>query len=619
MKREKRRGAPQDSFRLVAKLVKRINTHISFTAVDFRHYKGFESLSLNLHRMNILVGPNNCGKSTIIGAFRLLDIGLRRARTKNPELVASPNGETFGYRISGEQLPISIENVHTNYAEVDSTITFRLSNGNRLLLYFPRRTDSCTLIAGADRAVRNTTTFKACFPLDLGLVPVLGPLEHDESLVTVETVENDRGSHRASRHFRNYWYHFPEGFERFADLVQRTWPGMKLSRPAKVDIFSRSLHMFCEENRISRELYWAGFGFQVWCQMLTNVSRSEDATIFIVDEPEIYLHPDVQRQLLGVLRDIGTDILIATHSTEIMSEADPSEILVIDKAKRHAQRLRDVEGVQAALEQVGSVQNITLTRLARNRRILFVEDDYDFGVIRQFARRLGLAELAAGTEITPVALGGFSFWGRVAGMGWGLERTLGSQMLLAVLLDRDYRCEEEIAKILDKLKESISAAFVHRRKEIENYLLLPNVLQRALDDAIHERSTRTGEPQIKAMSIEELLFEVTNPMKADVMGQYVQNRVEFLKSSRRHATTITSETIGWFELKWSDIDSRMEIVPGKKTLSALRTILQERYSIGITDGRIIGAIRPEEIPSDLSDMLRELEGFRKSRVSTIAA
>lgn len=306
--------------------MRRSTPHVSFTFVDFRHYKGFESLSLNLHRTNILVGPNNCGKSTIIGAFRLLEVGLRRARTKNAELVTGPNGETFGYRIAGDQLPISLENVHTNYAEVDSAIAFRLSNGNRLLLYFPSGTEGCVLIpTAADRGIRTPSSFKSSFPLDIALVPVLGPLEHDEPLVTVETVKKDRGSHRASRHFRNYWYHFPFGFNQFATLIERTWPGMKIARPEQVDVLSRSLHMFCEEARISRELYWAGFGFQVWCQMLTHVARAEDATIFIVDEPEIYLHPDVQRQLLGILREIGPDILIATHSTEIMSEADPSE------------------------------------------------------------------------------------------------------------------------------------------------------------------------------------------------------------------------------------------------------------------------------------------------------
>jgi len=69
---------------------------VSFTAIEFRHYKGFDSFSLSLQRANILVGPNNCGKSTIIGAFRLLEVGLRRARRKNPDLVSGPNGEAFG-------------------------------------------------------------------------------------------------------------------------------------------------------------------------------------------------------------------------------------------------------------------------------------------------------------------------------------------------------------------------------------------------------------------------------------------------------------------------------------------------------------------------------------------
>ena len=101
------------------------------------------------------------------------------------------------------------------------------------------------------------------------------------------------------------------------------------------------------------------------------------------------MHPDVQRQLLGILRNAGPDIVLATHSTEIMSEADPSEIVVVDKTKKHANRLRDVEGVQAALKAIGSIQNITLTRLAQNRRVLFAEGDTDVRLLRRFARVLG--------------------------------------------------------------------------------------------------------------------------------------------------------------------------------------------------------------------------------------
>jgi len=140
----------------------------------------------------------------------------------------------------------------------------------------------------------------------------------------------------------------------------------------------------------------AGFGFQIWCQLLTHLSRSNEASIIIIDEPEIYLHPDVQRQLLSILRSLDADVLLATHSVEIMGEADPSEILLVNKGSRSAKRLKDVEVVQVALESLGSTQNVTLTHLARTKKILFVEGMSDYKSVRRFAKNLGFNDLALG-------------------------------------------------------------------------------------------------------------------------------------------------------------------------------------------------------------------------------
>ena len=109
----------------------------TITSVEFRSFKAFRHYSVKFQHMNILVGPNNCVKSTIIGAFRALAAGIRRARAKSPELVPGPDGQRYGYRIPEDNLPISIENVHTDYAFTDTIVTFRVSNGNRLLLFFP--------------------------------------------------------------------------------------------------------------------------------------------------------------------------------------------------------------------------------------------------------------------------------------------------------------------------------------------------------------------------------------------------------------------------------------------------------------------------------------------------
>ena len=60
---------------------------LHITSVRFSHYKAFSSFVIHLQEFNVLVGPNNSGKSTIVGAFRILHEGLRKARAKSPERV----------------------------------------------------------------------------------------------------------------------------------------------------------------------------------------------------------------------------------------------------------------------------------------------------------------------------------------------------------------------------------------------------------------------------------------------------------------------------------------------------------------------------------------------------
>ena len=70
---------------------------------------------------------------------------------------------------------------------------------------------------------------------------------------------------------------------------------MDIERPQLDRIDDKTLlHMFCPEERIPREIFWSGFGFQVWCQMLTHLIQSSESSLFLIDEPDIYLHSDLQ-------------------------------------------------------------------------------------------------------------------------------------------------------------------------------------------------------------------------------------------------------------------------------------------------------------------------------------
>jgi energy-coupling factor transporter ATP-binding protein EcfA2 len=312
------------------------------TRIEFSNYKAMQEFALDLSIVNLLVGKNNSGKSTILSALRILEYAMRIAQARNPTRVEDAAGKlTIGHHIPEANLPTSIENVHTDYTDVSTLITFTLENGNSLLLYFPRD-GGCILYWDAAKTISSAAQFRQQFPVQIRAVPVLGPLEQEELLVTDETVKRASGTPRAARHFRNYWYRNPQRFPEFRDMVEATWPGMSIAMP-ELHAEDRRLVMFCAERRIDRELFWAGFGFQIWCQLLTHLSRCEDADLIVVDEPEVYLHPDVQRQLLPLLRALGPSILLATHSAAILSGAQTDEILLVDKRQNTTSRLSKTE------------------------------------------------------------------------------------------------------------------------------------------------------------------------------------------------------------------------------------------------------------------------------------
>jgi AAA15 family ATPase/GTPase len=88
---------------------------LRIVSIKFSHYKAFSNFALNLQEFNVLVGPNNSGKSTIVGALRILHEGLRRARAKSPERVQIDGVSHFGYKLNLDGLPVASENIFHDY------------------------------------------------------------------------------------------------------------------------------------------------------------------------------------------------------------------------------------------------------------------------------------------------------------------------------------------------------------------------------------------------------------------------------------------------------------------------------------------------------------------------
>lgn len=588
------------------------------TSIKFYNYKSFAHYAVSLSDFNILVGPNNAGKSTVIGSLKILAEGIRKAKAKKPTIISDPKGNSiWGYQIDLNQVPIATENVFHNYDDTTpAIIRFRLSDNSYLQVFFLSKGE-CYMNYESDMIViRSPKDFNEKVGIEIGYVPTLGPVEHQERLYQKEAARLALLTHRASRNFRNIWYHYNEDFDKFKALVTSTWPGMDIN-PPEVNLFDNPpiISMFCPEERMDREIFWAGFGFQVWCQMLTFIIKNKNSTLFMIDEPDIYLHSDLQRQLLGILKGLGPDIIIATHSTELISEAELNDILIINKSNQSAKRIKDPSQLREIFQVLGSNLNPILTQIAKSKRVLFVEGK-DFIVFSRFARILGYDQVANRSDFAVVPIEGFNPT-RLRAFKEGIEKTIGSKILSAVIFDKDFRSVDEVKEEWDDLIKGNLFAHIHSRKELENFLLLPAPIDRAIKIRINEKNTRTGKIDGFDINISELLESVSSDFKYRTQAQLQSHRIKYEKSlnPKIDESTIIEKILGEFDFQWNNIESRLIIIPGKDFLSSINQFLQDNYKITITNANILSSIKREEVPPEMIGLIKDIERFRKESVS----
>jgi len=155
------------------------------------------------------------------------------------------------------------------------------------------------------------------------------------------------------------------------------------------------------------------------------------------------MHADVQRKLIRLLRGRHSQVIVATHSIEIMSEVMPDEILVVDRDRRQATFTTDVPAVQQVIDQIGGVHNLQLARLWHARRCLFIEGK-DLALLKRFQDILFPNSEEPIDAIPHLSIGGWGGWQYAVGSAMLVEANVRQNILRYCILDSDYHTAEQI-------------------------------------------------------------------------------------------------------------------------------------------------------------------------------
>lgn len=227
----------------------------------------------------------------------------------------------------------------------------------------------------------------------------------------------------------------------------------------------------------SRDLMVEGSGFLQWLSVYA-LALSPNIDVVLLDEPDAHLHPMLQQQLVSRLSKIADDknkqILLATHSTELIRGYEFEKILALKKGQS-ARYLGEDSAKIGVLAGIGSAHTLSLHALIQHKKMLIVEGVSDERFLRILCERAG--------EEWPKNLVSW-FWTGSHAERWQLYRQLKAEIpgLVAISVrDRDEDADNTVdSDLIDRgfPEKDGYVAMKWRRRHIENYLFSVSAIAR---------------------------------------------------------------------------------------------------------------------------------------------
>jgi hypothetical protein len=513
----------------------------------------------------LLTGKNNEGKSSIINALKLLNAATKVINKTKQELII--RGAYYYRLLQQDTENILIGRMIHNYSENIAEIKGSFRDGLTITVYLdPRK----KLIY---------SEFEGYIPKDVqnifGFIPQLGPINEDEDIIAnLFYLKASIESSLAPRHLRNHMYQILSGdeFDLVKEIIKKSWQGIELIN-YELDIRRNKIYCYYKEDGVEREISWAGQGLQVWFQIVTHLVRLREASILILDEPEINLHPEKQNDLIRILKDYyANSIIIATHSMELMNNVSVSHIVNVQKKHREPKikSTDDRNYLNLVRSQIGSNFNLVASQFEEFDIIVFTEDTFDFQVLQ---------ELASGYKIEKkafnISIHGFSEFKKCVAYKHAYELLIGKAIQYTAVLDRDYYPEEYLLYVKNYLEKNGITLYYTLGKEMENTFLAPDILALLFKENSSNEFVTTWD---------QLFVD----LRFDALGSFLTLHKQFLRS-QIDMKTITTLYGPVFENCWIDPLKRYLIIPGKEALKKLRAFHRDTTESNLSRAILINS------------------------------
>ena len=289
--------------------------------LELSNYRGFSEHGFALRSKTVIVGHNNAGKSTVVEALRVLAIVTARLNRLNfnppPDWTELPLIYA-GVSPSVDGLGIQFQTISNQYSGEPAQVKATFTSGEtiQLLLSDEGRIFAVLRDAAGELIRSKSAALKANFPT-IQVLPQITPLDLAEKVLREDYVRRSISSPLASKHFRNQLKTDPGGYRRFRSLAEETWQGIRIDELVGARApYGRDLRLMVRDRDFVAEVGLMGHGLQMWLQTMWFLCRSADAPTVVLDEPDVYMHPDLQRRLIRLVRGMFPQIIIATHSVK---------------------------------------------------------------------------------------------------------------------------------------------------------------------------------------------------------------------------------------------------------------------------------------------------------------